>query len=352
MPRHRQNGASRGSDTPTGTDAESPSHGLDGTLDGALDWAAEQGFEATSVEPLAGDVSARRYLRLTTAGGGVVLALYPSEIASTCERFAVTSGILEEAGVRVPRLVAVDCGHGRMLLEDVGRTTLYDERDREWAELEPYLERAVEVAARLAAIPAASVAGLNPPLDETLLGRELEHTWRVALGDADLMRAGLPAALAAAFGRMVSELAHSPRVVAHRDFMARNLVPMARDSGSPHRLVVLDHQDLRLAPAAYDLASLLNDSLYPPTDLADRLLSRSADPLRTIDYHRAAAQRSLKIVGTFIGFAQRGNPRHRPLVEPSLEAARRHLAALPEMRPVSGAVDRLLSDLAPTRSLG
>ncbi|MDX1645481.1 MAG: phosphotransferase, partial [Thermoanaerobaculia bacterium] len=333
MPRHHPNGASRDSDPPTEDGAEVPSRRLgrapDEALERALGWAAEQGFAATSTEPLAGDVSARRYVRLTAGAERLVLALYPPEIASTCERFTATSHILTQAGVRVPRLVAVDCEHGRMLLEDVGRATLFDERDRGWMELEPYLELAVEVVARLAALPATSVAGLNPPLDETLLARELEHTWRIALGDADLVRGGFPAALATAFGRMVSELARSPRVVAHRDFMARNLVPLPADSGSPRRIVVLDHQDLRLAPAAYDLASLLNDSLYPPTDLADRLRSRLADSVRTIDYHRAAAQRGLKIVGTFLGFAERGDRRHLPLVDPSLEAARGHLAVLP-----------------------
>ena len=78
----------------------------------------------------------------------------------------------------------------------------------------------------------------------------------------------------------------------------RNLLPL----GPGPELVVIDHQDLRLAPAAYDAAALLNDSLYPPEELALSLLG----DLEAIDYHRCAVQRTLKIIGTFVKFARAG----------------------------------------------
>lgn len=345
MPTRPENGASRRARIP----AAAPSD----DLDSALAWAAGEGFEAVSSESLTGDVSARRYVRLDGSVGSAILALYPPELSSTCRRFVRSSRLLGAAGIRVPELLATDCAHGRMLLEDVGRRTLYEERGRGWAELEPYLERAVEIAARIATLSPDSVEALNPALDEAALRRELENTWVVALGEPDLGRAGFPPALATALAEMLSRLAESPRAVAHRDLMARNLVPMkGTGQAAAIQLAVLDHQDLRLAPAAYDLASLLNDSLYPPRRLEERLVSKLVSSGRILDYHRAAAQRCLKIVGTFVAFEQAGDARHRPLVAPSLERARRHLATLPEMDSQRGAIDDLLAALGRARPSG
>ncbi len=111
--------------------------------------------------------------------------------------------------------------------------------------------------------------------------------------------------------------------------MARNLFL----HGSPPTLVVLDHQDLRLAPQYYDLASLLNDSLFPPQDIESRLLegavSSGEEHLR---YRRAAAQRTLKAVGTFATFAAAGDRRHLRLIPPTFARAAHHLTELPETR--------------------
>ena len=104
--------------------------------------------------------------------------------------------------------------------------------------------------------------------------------------------------------------------------MARNLVPLPGQ-----RLGLLDHQDLRLGPPFYDLASLCNDSLFPPTNLTSELLGAAADEL---GYHRAAAQRALKAVGTFATFAERGDPRHLSLIPATLGRALEHLLLVPE----------------------
>ena len=57
------------------------------------------------------------------------------------------------------------------------------------------------------------------------------------------------------------------------------------------------------------------------------------------EYHRAAAQRTLKAVGTYTSFALRGADRHLPLVPPTLERCLAHLARVPEGAP-------LVADLA------
>lgn len=311
-------------------------------LSAALAWAEERGFAAARIEPLRGDVSARRYARLHRDDSTAILAVYPPDLADTCRRFERTTQLLSDAGIRVPELLAVDRDNRWMLLEDVGRLTLYERRGAGWPALEHHLAKAVVVVERLRAIPADIVADLNPTLGEELLTGELEHTWRVALGARRLTDAGFPASLEEALAELVSRLAAAPRSVAHRDLMARNLVPLEAEG----QLAVLDHQDLRLAPAIYDLASLLNDSLYPPAAIEERLLQPALDDRQRLAYHRAAAQRCLKIVGTFVGFARRGSDRHLGLVAPSLAQARRHLAALPETEHLSSEVDELVRALA------
>jgi len=127
---------------------------------------------------------------------------------------------------------------------------------------------------------------------------------------------------------LCARLGAGPLVPCHRDFMSRNLMPVDDQGG----VAVLDHQDLRLGPAAYDLASLLNDTLFPPPDVEEDLLGTTD----RVDYHRAAAQRTLKAVGTFTAFALRGSDRHQPLVRPTLARCLNHLSRIPEGEAFAG----------------
>jgi aminoglycoside/choline kinase family phosphotransferase len=178
----------------------------------------------------------------------------------------------------------------------------------------------------LRSLPPAPVAALNPALDEELMRRELDQTLRVYLEPQGLAGEGtLAGDLGSMLASICAELGAAPAIPCHRDFMARNLVPVPSPAAE---VAVLDHQDLRLGPPGYDLASLLNDSLFPPFDIADRL--RRAAGVAERDYRLAAVQRTLKAVGTFAAFAARGSPRHLPLIGPTLRRCLENLEALPE----------------------
>jgi aminoglycoside/choline kinase family phosphotransferase len=294
---------------------------------GLRGWLRAQGGRDDALVALAGDVSPRTYYRVPRSGGSAILAHYPAEIADALARFAASTALLEEVGVRVPRILAVDVSLGAMLLEDLGERTLY-EWPRDWAVLTPWFEAALDSLPRLRALAAPRIAALNAPLDAALLARELGKTRDAFLEPRGLLVSAperrawddFALALAAALG------ADEP-VPCHRDFMARNLVPLA-----PGELAVLDHQDLRLGPPGYDLASLLNDSLFPPPELERVLLARAGAEAGAArrQYQRAAVQRGLKAVGTFAAFAQRGSPRHLPLIPATGARALAHLAAVPE----------------------
>ena len=302
-------------------------------------WLGAHGFHPQRVEPLSGDVSARRYFRVWLGSGSAILVAYPESVRGVCSRFAATAALLTSVGVRVPGILAADCEQGFMLCEDLGPGTLY-EIGGEMSSLVPYFESAVTILNQLRTLPAHAVDELNPRLDEALLHRELRQTWDCfllprALGGEGADRLRLDSAL----GELCSRLGALSPVPCHRDFMARNLVPLAAGG-----VGVLDHQDLRLGPPRYDLASLLNDSLFPPPALAAHLLRRAlgedAGSDDQLDYHRAAAQRTLKAVGTFAAFAQRGSARHLPLVAPTLRRALEHLACVPETAELAPALTR------------
>ncbi|HUP42949.1 MAG TPA: phosphotransferase [Thermoanaerobaculia bacterium] len=302
------------------------------SLPAALELLRGRGHGVAAARAMAGDVSRRCYFRLGLAGGGTaILALYPADLEETCRRFLASGELLAGAGIRVPAVIDRDCAAGWALIEDLGERTLYEHGGRPWSELAGYFEDAVGILGRLRTLPAAAVAALNPPLDRELLARELRQTRELFLEPLGLAGSGEPGGdlarrLEAALETVCDRLGAEPPVPCHRDFGARNLVPLATAAAA--RVGVLDHQDLRLGPPAYDLASLLNDSLFPPPELEERLL-QSAGPDRE-SYHRAAGQRTLKAIGSYAAFARRGSPRHLPLIPPTLARALEHLRRLPE----------------------
>jgi aminoglycoside/choline kinase family phosphotransferase len=280
----------------------------------------------------AGGVSPRRYYRVILGdGASAILATYPPEVRDTCPRFLHTTGLLESAGVRVPRVLASDCEAGWMLVEDLGPETLGDwGRGRPWSELAGRFERAREIAERISRLPADGLAELNPRLGRELLTRELAQTWDLFLERHGLVAdPALAADLRTALDALCAALGAETPVPCHRDFMVRNLMPVP--GGADGGLAVLDHQDLRLGPPFYDLASLLNDTLFPPPEAEEALLAASLPtPADRVRYDRAAAQRTLKAVGTYAKFALQGADRHVPLIAPTLARFVKHFSRTPE----------------------
>ena len=298
------------------------------------------GFPPREIVPLTGDVSPRRYSRVTLEdGGSAILATYPQEIRATSRRFLHTTEVLASAGVRVPHVLASDCEAGWMLLEDLGPQTLGEwGQGRPWSELGPWFGTALEIARRIARLPVTADGGPlqeNPRLGAEMLRRELTQTWDLFLEPQGLLAdAALGSELFTALDTLCATLGGEAPVPCHRDFMVRNLMPLAGGE-----LAVLDHQDLRLGPPLYDEASLLNDTLFPPAEAEEALVAsivaRTSPEGRAL-YHRAAAQRTLKAVGTYASFARRGATRHLPLIPPTLMRFVRNFSRLPEGEPLAG----------------
>jgi hypothetical protein len=305
-------------------------------IDELARWVARSGRDVASMTPLAGDVSPRRYFRVGLRDGGtVILAWYPPEQSDRFEAFLATSSVLEQIGVRAPRVLERDAQAWLMLLEDGGRVALAD-LPCDAARVERLYRRGLDYAARIAALDPAAVPASNPPLDEAFLRRELGQTWQVFLDRELADDAGLRRELAATLDALCAELGRCPLAPCHRDLMARNLLVLQR--AGEDELLVLDHQDLRLGPPRYDTASLLHDSTRLSPEQVARLENETLAAAERVTYARVCAQRLFKIVGTFHAFAARGHARHLGRVPTALRDAVDQLRYLPEGANVIGSL--------------
>jgi aminoglycoside/choline kinase family phosphotransferase len=117
-------------------------------------------------------------------------------------------------------------------------------------------------------------------------------------------------------------------VLCHRDYHRRNLMVTRR--GGRASLTIIDHQDTRLGPRGYDLASFLFDSYGDFSAAQRRALARRAGiELADPDFRRVALQRALKALGTF-GYQlhEKKNRRYAAAIPRTLAHARDHLRVL------------------------
>ena len=271
---------------------------------------------------MAGDASARRYDRLSGGPRPAVLMDAPPGVLDV-RPFLAVAGWLRERGLSAPEVIAADAPAGLVLLEDLGddlfSRVLADRR------LEPRLyETAVDLLATLHRMPLDLAL---PRYDDAWLIREaaLLVEWYAP---------ELDAAAAADYLAIWRELLPAARVGAegfvYVDYHADNLLWLPARAGLA-RIGLLDFQDARLGPPAYDLVSLLEDARRDvEPGLASALVQRYLNARPELDGHafRAAyallgAQRNAKILGLFSRLARRdGKPRYLDL----LPRVRAHLA--------------------------
>ena len=261
--------------------------------------------EVPAITMVAGDASNRRYFRLAVSAGTYILAEAPPATEKN-EAFLATRELLAGAGVAVPAVFAADLARGYLLLEDLGDRVLLAELDA--GSVDGCYRRACEVLSQMAALTTGQLA--LPAYDETLLGEELSRfpRWFVEALLSCSLSAKEQLVMDQLFEKLINCALEQPRVLVHRDFHSRNLMP--QDDG---RLAVIDFQDAVVGPVSYDLVSLLRDCYiqWPAGQVAgwalahrDLLCARGLLPevddvrfMRWFDW--MGLQRHLKVLGTF-----------------------------------------------------
>jgi len=313
-----------------------------------LDWvAAALGVASPALEPASADASFRRYFRTSAAGRSYVVMDAPPP-QEDCRPFVRIAGLLREAGVHVPEILAQDLGRGFLLLEDLGTRTYLDVFQAGGADADSLFDEAL---AALVLWQRASRPAVLPPYDRALLHRELMlyPDWYVArhlkleLSAMELMT------LQDAFKLLEDSALAQPQVYVHRDYMPRNLMQSTPNPG------VLDFQDAVYGPLTYDVASLFKDAFLSWAEeqvlawrrhYRERALKAGLPVPEPKEFERACdwmgMQRHLKVMGIFARIHYRDAKPHYLKDTPRFLAYLRHTGSLyKEFTPLLRLLDNL-----------
>ena len=323
--------------------------------------APKHGLLAHTLAPASADASFRRYLRIATADGGNRIIMDAPPAHENCAPFVQVAGLMQAAGLNVPRIHHWDEPNGFMLLDDLGHQTMIEviNREQPGANLALY-QRAVDA---LVSWQLASRAGVLPAYDEALLARELAlfPDWYIARHRGVTLDAGQRETLESQFRLIVRHNLASPAVYVHRDFMPRNL--MIPTDAAEQRLGVLDFQDAVYGPVTYDIASLMRDAFLSwdeefVLDITVRYWQKALKAGLPVDadfgeFWRAVEwmglQRHLKVAGIFARLTLRdGKPRYLADAPRFIGYIRATAARYRELAPLLRLVDQIEGTAAPT----
>ncbi|NOQ21555.1 MAG: phosphotransferase [Candidatus Aegiribacteria sp.] len=256
-------------------------------------WLRNRTDNSVTIKILHGDVSGRLFWRVFS--GGETLILMDSGKIPIWPWLDIHE-LLSDHGFGVSAILECDTKKGWVLQEDLGSCRLLDVDDDQYLK---YLNEAIDmiismqrqldsracsdsIAGRRSFTPAFFMAELENTL-ETLFFRLLEVPMKELLTLQDEMR------------KLCGMISDST-VFVHRDFHSANL--MVHNG----RLIMLDWQDARFGPPAYDVVSLLRDSYRDPgfswEDRAKKFILAKGD-MNMFQIARTACQRNLKAIGTF-----------------------------------------------------
>ena len=312
-----------------------------------------------AINRLTGDASTRAYYRAEAEGRSLIVSLYAAPFdeaecaidrlarleainpsarltfaSDACAHIEATKLFLD-AELPVPQVLATAGGDGLMLFEDVGDLRLQDWlAGRAPAEVRDAYLHAIRLIVKMQ--EATELALRADSICARMSFDEAKLRWELGFFFANYVNRYLHIKLDPAvangvqedFRALCAELASRPRVLTHRDYHARNL--MMCDG----RMFIIDHQDARMGPASYDLASLIYD---PYTTLDSQIAAEMVE--RFIEMKRGSSvpfedvggfrqelelmivQRMLKAIGTYASQAAANNPAYIPYIEPARERA-------------------------------
>jgi len=326
-------------------------------LDGA-------GYAEAKRQRMAGDASTRSYARLIRDDGVVILmnsprrpdgpAIYDGKsysaavhLAEDVKPFVAVAGGLRERGFSAPAIYHADLDAGFLITEDFGSAG-FVEGDPPAPIAERY-EAATDMLAALHREALPEVLPLAPQLtyaiptfdtDALLTEMGLMLDWYLPDRGVDPSN-NMRSEFVLMWRDLLSRPAAAAKTWVLRDFHSPNLIWLADRPGIA-KVGIIDFQDTVLGPAAYDLASLLQDArIDVPEQLELALLTRYIKARRASDdsfdpagfaelYSIMSAQRNTKLLGIFARLNRRdGKPqylRHLPRVWTYLSRSLAHPA--------------------------
>jgi aminoglycoside/choline kinase family phosphotransferase len=308
-------------------------------------------IRSVRISSMQGDASTRRYYRAALAGGKVssaILMVLPESCSPDVSElpFLNIRAFLASLGLPVPEFYFALPSNGVIVLEDFGDEVLeagLEKASPSQAEswYRNALDSLVTMQSNRGDSHAFTYAFTAAKFEEELLfflEHAVEGLWGQRLPPDH--RSALIEEFRSLCEALVSPGSGDP-VFTHRDYHSRNLMILKDRS----RLGILDFQDARLGPRAYDLASLVFDSYVTlPPDFRDRLVGYYLSCWEKVSGTKmdreafgqslrlAATQRNLKAVGTFAyqGYIM-GKKRYLDSIGPTLTYVQDHCQLLPEL---------------------
>lgn len=307
------------------------------------------GLKIDTLAPASSDASFRRYFRIASASGTLVVMDAPPP-KEDCGPFVDIAGRLTAAGLNVPKVIEMDLKQGFLLLSDLGPTTYYD---KIVAGVEDFTLQKMyrEALAALVDMQATRYDGL-PRYDAPRLKEELGlfTEWYTSIHCKTILPPETLQALDTVFDLLVKHNAAQPQVFVHRDFHSPNLM-LCEEEKFGANPGILDFQDAVAGPITYDLASLVMDARTTweepqQIDWAIRYWEQARKnnlpvPTDFADFHRdyewMGLQRNLRILGVFARLNHRDGKAsylaHMPRVNQYVrQVAGRYIAFKPLIR--------------------
>jgi N-acetylmuramate 1-kinase len=286
----------------------------------ARDWALHTlGLRQAAFAPASADASFRRYFRVEDGARSWIVMDAPPERENLAP-FVQVAGLLHDAGLHAPRVLAQDRERGYLLLTDLGRRTYLQAIDAAGCDSPMAEALMLDAIDALIRWQQASRPGVLPAYDEALLQRELDlfSDWYVARHLGRALSLAQRSALRDVERRLLDQALAQPRVWVHRDYMPRNLMLATPNPG------VIDFQDAVEGPISYDVVCLFRDAFLSwPESRIDGWMQRywacgraAGLPLpaefgafrRDCDW--MGLQRHLKVMGIFARICHRDGKPH------------------------------------------
>lgn len=323
------------------------------------------GTQVTQSIPLTGDASSRSYARLSLEGNGpsttVVMMLADSGLSVSSDELAIFAEPLKELpyinvhrfllslGVRVPELYYDGSKESFLLLEDIGDVPLREAaQGRSVQEIENLYRQAIDQLVLIQVDGthrrSDTCIAFQQRFDHRLFMWEFEHfiEWGLEKRERKSLSATEGQELRTMFDQISSTLDRAPVFLNHRDYHSWNLFVQ---NGV---IRVIDFQDALLAPATYDLETLLNDRDTPTliTPALEQALidyyqvawrERGGDAMSQEqlweEYNLCLLQKACKVVGRFYYLElEKGKTGYSRYIPPTLATVRRVVARLPQYR--------------------
>lgn len=299
------------------------------------------GWGGATRNPLSGDASFRRYVRLEGGPRPALLMDAPPPLENVAPFSRVARHLLA-LGFSAPEILAEDVEAGLLVIEDFGDATFNNALAEGGNETALY-ELAVDVLIKLHgnAPERAVPSGLAPYDDEALLGEAFLLTdWYMPAVLDSLTLPRVRQSYAESWLQVFSHVHSQAPTLVLRDFHIDNLMILAAREGVSS-CGLLDFQDALAGAGAYDLMSLLEDARRDiDPDMANRMRARYKAAFPNLDHIQfdnafavLAAQRHAKVIGIFTRLWLRdGKPGylvHIPRLWGLLERALEHPALEP-----------------------